>query len=136
MNRFLFPFIGELIERLLHNKNNHVEHILREAIKHNQYVYDQLAALMADALRLYKEYGYDLTNEALKIDLTKGILRDLDFYPDGMLLSFFALLPETKRGLRSNIIRVNAESTDTLIKDLISKLNDLHDAIRNITPKL
>lgn len=98
MNRFLFPFIGELIERLLHNKNNHVERILREAIKHNQYVYDQLAALMADALRLYKEYGYDLTNEALKTDLTKGILRDLDFSLTECCLVFLQCSQKRKGG--------------------------------------
>lgn len=134
-NRFLFPFIGELIERLLENKNEFAKYILKEAIWHNQYVYEQLNILMADAVRFYKEIGFDLTNEAIKNDLTKGVLKDLDFYPDGILLSFFALPLRTKKGLRANIIRVNAESEDTSINRLILELNDLHDTIRNITPQ-
>lgn len=134
-NRFLFPFLGELIERLLQTKNDFAEYMLKDAIQHNQYVYDQLASLMADAIRSYEQIGYDITNPAIKSDLEKGILRYLHFYGEGNLVSYFALLPETKKGLRSNIVRVNAESLDTIIKRRISELNSLYDAIHHITPK-
>ena len=60
---------------------------------------------------------------------------DLYFYGDGSLVSYFALLPNTKKGLRSNIIRVNAESSDTMINRQISELNGLYDAIHCITPR-
>ena len=79
--------------------------------------------------------GDDTTNVAVKNDLTKGILRDLRFYGDGSLVSYFALFSGSKKGLRSNIIRVNAKSADTMISHQISERNDLYDAIHNITPK-
>lgn len=132
-NRFLFPFIGELIERLLQNDNPFAEYILKDAIRHNQFVYDRLGVLIADAVKCSKR-DYDMASIVIKNDLAKGILRDLRFY-DGDLVSYFALLPETKKGLRSNIIQVNAESEDTLINRRIMELNELYNAIHHITPK-
>ena len=45
------------------------------------------------------------------------------------------MLFRSKKGLRSNIIRVNAESSDTMINRQISELNGLYDAIHCITPR-
>lgn len=135
-NRFLFPFMGELIERLLQNQNSFAEYMLKDAIRHNQYVYGQLASLLADAVQTRKGLYYDMTNTAAKNDLTKEILKDLYFYDDGDLVSYFALFPGTKKGLRSNIIRVNTKSTDTMISRQILELNELYDAIHHITLSL
>ena len=132
-NRFLFPFMGELIERLLQNKNRFAEYMLRAAIRHNQYVYNQLESLLADAVGFYKRLDYNMTNARIKDDFTKGILQDLKFF-DGDLVSYFALLPGTKKGLRSNIIQVNANSEDILTNRRISELNELYDSIHHITP--
>ena len=134
-NRFTFPFLGELIERLLKAKNEFTEYMLKDAIQHNQYVYDQLTSLMADAVQSYEQIGYDITNNVIINDLTKGILRDLYFYGEGHLVNYFALFPGPKKGLRSNIVRVNAESSNTMINRQISELNSLYDAIQHITPK-
>ncbi len=134
-NRFIFPFLGELIERLLQAKNEFTEYMLKDAIQHNQYVYDQLTSLMAYAGQSYEQIGYDITNNMIINVLKKGILRDLHFYVEGHLASYFAILPGTKKGLRSNIVRVNAESSDTMINRRISELNSLFDAIHHITPK-
>ena len=133
-NRFLFPFMGKLIERLLQNKNDFTEYMLKSAIQHNQYVFDQLAALLSDTVQSCGKLYYDVTNSAAKSEMEKRILSDLCFYDDGSLVSYFALFPETKEGLRSNIIRVNAESADAMINRRIWELNDLYDAIHHITP--
>lgn len=133
-SKFLFPFIGELIERLVQSKNGYAEHMLKAAILHNQFVYNQLSLLLADAVRYFKELDYDLKNETVTNDLSKGILRDMSFYDDGNLLSYFALLPGTKKGLRTNIIRVNTKSADTVISLRIQELNELYEAIHNIKP--
>ena len=74
-----------------------------------------------------------MTNARIKDDFTKGILQDLKFF-DGDLVSYFALLPGTKKGLRSNIIQVNANSEDILTNRRISELNELYDSIHHITP--
>lgn len=133
-NPFLFPFIGKLIERLLQGKNDFAEHMLKCAIRHNQSVFDRLSVLLADAIEFYRCMNYDMTNTRIKNDLTKGILGDLNFF-DGDLVSYFALLPGTRESLRSNIIQVNVESTDTVINHKITELNDLYKAIHDITPK-
>lgn len=134
-NRFLFPFTGELIERLLQSKNTFSESLLEAAIRHNQSVYDRLDALLAGTVGFYKGLEYDLSNAAIKESLVKGILRDLDFYDNGDLVSYYPLLPKLKKGLRSNIIRVNARSADDAISRQIARLNELYDAIHAITPR-
>jgi len=134
-NKFLFPFLGELIEKLLQRKNEFAEYMLKDAIQHNQYVYDQLISLLDDAVQSFGQYGYDIANVATKNDLAKGILKDLHFFDDGSIVSFLAMLPGTKMGLRSNIIRVNVESSDPMINRRIFELNNLYDAIHHITQK-
>ena len=134
-NRFLFPFIGELIEQLLQSKNSFVEYMLKDAIQHNQYVYDQLTSLLTDTVRFYRELDYDTTNETVRNDFEEGILEDLHFYNDGSFVSYFARLSRPKTGLRSNIIRVDAASADTMTNRRILELNDLYDAVHYITPK-
>ena len=63
------------------------------------------------------------------------ILNYFDFYDDGSLVNYGALVPTMKKGLCSNIIRVNASSEDTMINRRILELNDLYDAIHNMKPK-
>lgn len=134
--KFLFPFIGELIERLLKNNNSFVEYMLKDAIQHNQYVYDQLVLLLADAVQYFKELDYiNIEDEAVKERLTNEILRDFRFFDKGNLVSYFALSSGAKRGLSSNIIQINAESSNPIIRRRILELNELYKAIHDITPK-
>lgn len=137
-NKFIFPFMGELIEQLLRNKNNCAEYILKFAIRHNQYVYEQLQTFLTDAVQFYRDVyrnaDGDITNEVTKEYLTQKILGDLRFYGDGHLVNYFTLLAGTRKRWESNMIRVNAESTNTMINRQISELNDLYYAIHHITP--
>ena len=94
-----------------------------------------VGALLAGTVAFYKGLDYDLSNAAIKDSLVKGILRDLDFYDNGDLVSYFPLLPKMRKGLRSNIIRVNARSADAAISRQIVRLNELYDAIHAITPR-
>lgn len=135
-NRFLFPFIGGLIERLLQNKNDFAEYMLKDAVQHIQYVYDQLVVLVNDTVQIYRDLNYDITNAVIKDNLTEEILRNFYFCDDGHLVSYNALIPGTKKGLKSNIVRVNAKSSDIMINRRITELNDLCDAICHITPNL
>ena len=132
-NTFIFPFIGELIERLLETQNEYVEYMLKDAIQHNQYVYDQLLSLMNDTVKFYRK-EYDPTNTWGKDYLTKMILNYFDFHDDGSFVNYGALVPTMKKGLCSNIIHVNASSEDTMINRRILELNDLYDAIHNMMP--
>lgn len=109
--------------------------MLKDAIQHNQYVYDQLTSLLTDTVQYYRELDYGITNEAVKNSLATGILRDLYFYDDGSLVRYFPLIPRTKKGLISNIIRVNADSVDPIINRRILELNALYDKIHDITPE-
>lgn len=130
-NKFLFPFLGELIERSLQNKNRFVEYILQDAIQHNRYVYDQLVLLLDEALH-YDREDYGEMFESIKSDLIGGILKRLYFYDDGNSVKLYASHPKMKGGFCSNIIQVTAESDDPMIRRRILELNDIYDAIHNL----
>lgn len=138
MGKFSFPFLGELIERLLQAKNKFAEHMLKGAIQHNQYVYDKLSSLLEDTIQCYKQLPYsDITDSAVKIRFTEEILSFLHFCEDGSLISYYqrTFNPKAKASsLSSNIVRVNATSSDTVISRRITELNELYEAIHHITP--
>lgn len=136
-NRFLFPFIDELIERLLQNKNDFAEDMLNNAVQHNQYVYDQLAMLLVDEVQDYRSYyrsqHIDLKDETIKNKLIQEILQGIHFYSDGDLIGYFSLM--MRKGMMSNIVRVDVDSSDDRLKRRILELNGLYDAIHHITPE-
>lgn len=134
-NRFLFPFMGKLIERLLQNNNPFVKYMLKDAVKHNQFVYNQLVLLLNNAVQYLGELDYiDVKNETTKDRLKGKIMGDIRFFDQGNLISYFALFSGGKKGLRSIIVRVNAKSADTMINRRITELNELYEAIHHITP--
>ncbi len=132
--RFIFPFLGEVIERLLENRSDVAESMLKEAIRHNQYVYDQLDSLLAQSVSFYEEYYLPEVLEELKDSLVKSIKMDFWFFNDGNLMKFVPRIPGSKI-FGSNVIRVRAQSKDARLDRLIRELNDLFDAIQHMSPK-
>ena len=127
--------MGKLIERLLQNNNPFVKYMLKDAVKHNQFVYNQLVLLLNNAVQYFGELDYiDVKNESTKDRLKGKIMGDIRFFDQGNLISYFALFSGGKKGLRSNIVRVNAKSADTMINRRITELNELYEAIHHITP--
>lgn len=129
---YLFPFIGELIERLLREKNSFAEFMLKDAVQHNQSVYDQLDSLLSETVQAYKKIGIDIGNK--KDQLTKQSSSDLNFYQYG-LVEYYDLM--IRKGMMSNLVRVNVDpadidQADPVVKRRIKELNELYDAVHDL----
>ena len=134
-NRFMFPFISQLISALLETKNGYVQWMLKDAIKHNQYVRNRIVDLMEESADYCRQlYGERLQIESIKTDIVKGIMRDVDFYEDGNLVSYRTF--SRKDGIITNLVRVEGTSDDVQTRRLIQEVNELYEEIRKLVPNL
>jgi hypothetical protein len=134
-NRFMFPFINQLIEVLVKTNNRYVEWVLKDAIKHNQYALDKLKSLLETSVKYYKElYAESIQHETIKKDIIKGIVRDIDYYDDGEMISYRTI--HAKDGIITNLVKVTATSEDTYTNRLIQEVNEIYNKIQNITPTI
>lgn len=132
-NRFMFPFINKLIEVLIETNNDYVIWILKNAIKHNQFVLDKLNELLTSSINYYKNLDmYYMQAEKIKDDTIKRILRNIDYFGDGEIICYRT--PDAKDGIVTNLVLVNATSKDVQTNHLIQELNESYDKIRNIRP--
>ena len=134
-NRFMFPFISQLISALLETKNEYVQWMLKDAIKHNQYVRNRLADLLEVSADYYRQlYEESLQIESIKTDVVKSIMRDIDLYEDGNLVSYRTVL--RKDGIITNLVKVEGTSDDVQTRRLIQEVNELYEEIRKLVPNL
>jgi hypothetical protein len=135
INRFMFPFINQLIEELIKKNNRYVECVLKDAIKHNQYALDKLNSLLETSVKYYKDlYSDSIQHESIKKDIIKGIVRDIDYYNDGEMISYRTV--QAKDGIITNLVKVTAASKDAYINRLIQEVNEIYDKIQNIVPTI
>ena len=134
-NRFMFPFINQLIGVLVKTNNRYVEWALKDAIKHNQYALDKLKSLLDISVKYYKDlYAENIQHETIKKDIIKGIVRDIDYYDEGEIVSYRTI--HAKDGIITNLIKVTATSEDTYTNRLIQEVNEIYDKIQNIVPTI
>jgi K+ transporter len=124
-----------LISALLETKNEYVQWMLKDAIKHNQYVRNRLADLLEVSADYYRQpYRESLQIESIKTDIVKSIMRDIDFYEDGNLVSYRTVL--RKDGIITNLVKVEGTSDDVQTRRLIQEVNELYEEIRKLVPNL
>ena len=131
----MFAFISQLISALLETKNEYVQWMLKDAIKHNQYVRNRLADLLEVSADYYRQlYRESLQIESIKTDIVKSIMRDIDFYEDGNLVSYRTVL--RKDGIITNLVKIEGTSDDVQTRRLIQEVNELYEEIRKLAPNI
>ncbi len=133
VNKFVFPFMSELIERMIKSKHNEVTTLLKSAIKHNIYAYEKINKIVADWESYFNEL-FNADTAPAKNVVDKAIYRELDFYDDGNMVSMRS--HNAKDGIVTNIIKVNTKSDNAEVNALIDELNELFEKIHNIKPRI
>lgn len=126
-NRFIFPYISDLIELLIRNKHSYVETLLKRCIDHNQKTYSKLKKLISASINYYdKEYVKHFKNE-----IHQTVMKEFDFYENGNIVSFRDTY--ARDGIITNIVFIKEKSKETKINNLIDDTNDLYNRIKNIS---
>ncbi len=129
-NKFVFPFIGEVIDTMLVNGRFDVaEALIRKMIRHNRSVFDQITALMNEAYDFYR-HDSRFNYEGMDSYIKKQVLYGFSYDDKNDLVAFF-YVPEKHKyiGTVSNIVAVKCEKGNALIKELIIELNGLYDSV-------
>lgn len=73
---FVFPFLGEVIEKLIDNKSEFAESVIRRVIEHNKNVYEKLSALIDDEYNYLQSIGTYGTEKELKRQIARYFKHD------------------------------------------------------------
>ncbi len=129
-NRFVFPHLGDLIDRMLENgKYRNAEICIRKAIRHNKSILNGLNSLIKEAYEFNRAH-LGFKPDGMEEYLRKQTMSGLCYDEMHNLVKYF-YCPERHKtiGLVSNYIRATSNKSNTLIKELITELNESCDAI-------
>lgn len=130
---FVYPFLGEVIEKLVNGKSKYAEPVLRRAIKHNREVYDSLLNMINDAFRQSLD-NYQYSDRANDYAKNEAMLYFEFLEEDGLVSYVFARGKHDYEKFCSNAIHTGAEADGLLIGSLVEELNKLFEKIKNIEP--
>ncbi len=137
IHKFLFPFMGDLLDLLVKNSSKYAVKMLGCSIAHNQDIYDKLKRSLHNAINCQVESMMNaihcIDEDYKKIyrdEVTEKIVRDVDFHDNDNMVSFIDRV--AKEEVISNIIYVDEVSNDDRINNLIQELNDSYSKIYNI----
>ena len=130
---FMFPFISDVVNGLINNNNGFTEIALKKIILHNQKTYDLLIDLIDNCIATNLDRCNFEHTEYYEKEITKSVVKYFDYIDDGNIVSFSDTL--NTKGIITNIVYVDAESSNPLINHLIGEINNLFDMIVNIKNK-
>lgn len=133
-HQVIYPFLSEVLNRLIRNRNKYAEVLLRRATEHNRYVLNSLKTMITEAIEIKNRF-FNL-DDTERVPIEKIILDAIEYFTlnnDKDLVScqiYFVKSPSMN--FSSNIIKVDTESNDLLISGLIKELNSVYNSICNI----
>lgn len=137
-NRFIYPYLSEVIEIMIKKGNKNVERVLEKSIIHNEYVFNCLSENLNTYMQMLitkadKEYGDGIAPELKKINRVNARREALIYFkynPDAKIVSYYyGIKRGVVEGMVSNIIRIEKIPEKEPIKKLAQKLNGLADKI-------
>ena len=118
--KYMFPSIGILLEKLIANKNICTEAILSRCIEHNRNTYFFVKEIVERQIDYYHRCYFD-------------------YFKDGNIISVHdsqrKYRDDLKDGIVTNIIKVNCQSDSFVISNLIHELNKCFDDILALNPE-
>lgn len=149
-DKFLFPYMTNLLNYLIKNDSPYSEKILNCSIEHNLYAYKRLKRLVANATRERVKYfmrfwnkedcqneeekkRYKQYKETYQKEEKERVKENIYFYGcDNNVIAFMDVCGENKFAMVTTIVHTNESSSDKSIQSLIEELNRLYDKICNI----
>ena len=136
VNTFMYPYISELLDKLIENNHPYIEFALKNTIKHSQNVLDfinnSIANSIESTVEIFKATYHEEQLSQLKTSFVDKATQDLMVYDNCHVIKYFDLFGRTGKGITTTIAYVSAKSNDALINKLINEVNSLYDRIKNI----
>lgn len=120
-NSFMFPFMSELVDKLVESNNKYVDNVLRRCIKHNKKACDDIVHSFRKAQEYYAKDSF-MGKYQLKIMISEY----LDYLDYANVISFRNLKKDDK-DVFTNIVHIKTVTKDKEINELISEVNRYFD---------
>lgn len=141
-NNVIFPYMNELVNALIKEKHSYTEFVLKNIIKHNEYVYNITEDTINILTSWYKkQFSYMLESKDGIETLKNIFLSETLEFDHSKTRIYCRGYSEKDVGTRSikgqvltNIIKLEASSKDLKIQKLIEENNTLYNKIINIKP--
>ena len=118
--KYMFPSIGILLEKLIASNIKCTEAILKRCIEHNRNTYNFVKEIVERQIDYYHRCYFD-------------------YFKDGNIISVLDSQRknnnDAKDGIVTNITRVNSQSDSFVVSDLINELNKYFDDILALDPE-
>lgn len=126
---YTFPFLGRVIEQAIKNEKKAVPSMLKNALKHNKMILNEIKIIVDVAKKPYADIAH-FTDED---DIRKRILEEFQFNEEDETITFNSGIPSAGKfqGIFSNVIRVKAKSSDKYVASLIDDVNSVYNQIKN-----
>ena len=121
---FVFPFLGEVILKLIENKSEFAESVIRRAIEHNKNVYEKLSALIDDEYNYLQSIGTYGTEKELKRQIARYFKHD-----DSSNCVSLSIISVSSKAFVGNIIKVESPKLSSEKTMLIEDLNRSYDKV-------
>lgn len=132
-NRFIFPYISEVLDGLIENNHSFTHIALKKCIKHNKKTYESLKKMIEESIEKELErynFGDDEYLKQCRPEAINRVLSDFEYNENGRIIAFRGFAVGT--GIVTNIACTNAESKDVKIQYLINELKKYFDKIVDI----
>lgn len=129
-NKYIYPYLGNVIDIMLQNNCSGVELLIRRTITHNKQAYERLSNMVNEAYRISCEsFAMELGHE-IKEELR---IRALDFYSiseqKDMVSFFYSTGKKASEYFATNIVNIINRSSSTFINELINESNEWYEKI-------
>ncbi len=121
---FVFPFLGEVILKLIDNKSEFAESVIRRVIEHNKNVYEKLSALIDDEYNYLQSIGTYGTEKELKRQIARYFKHD-----DSSNCVSLSIISVSSKAFVGNIIKVESPKMSSEKTMLIEELNRSYEKV-------
>lgn len=121
---FVFPFLGEVILKLIENKSEFAESVIRRVIEHNKNVYEKLSALIDDEYNYLQSIGTYGTEKELKRQIARYFKHD-----DSSDCVSLSIISVSSKAFVGNIIKVESQKMSSEKTMLIEELNRSYEKV-------
>lgn len=131
-NKFIFPYMNNLLRLLIQNNHAYLEVLLKRCIEHNRKSYDKLKEYIFAAVnKWYERNCFNENDRKIYKGLAeKATMEWLEFYEDKCIINFYSMY--LSKVMITNVVRTEEKSKSDRINCLIEELNDLYNKIANI----
>ena len=132
MCKYMFPYTGIVLDRMIRQKKRNVVPYLTEVLRWNREIFNKLKSDIDENMETCREsYQHNSYDEPYINTLLRArALYYYFFYPETGILSYTNPRIERKssgKGFITNVIHVSASSSDPVIQSLIDELNETYD---------